>query len=270
MPSQAEKARSFAVMHEGPGGFVLPNPWDAGSARIMANAGFRALATSSAGFANTLGRADYKVSRDEVLEHCRVIAAATDLPVTADLENGFADKPDRVADTVLMASETGIVGCSIEDATGDPHTPLYPFELAVERVRLAVVASQRLGWPFLITARAEGLLHGIKDMGEITRRLEAFQKVGAPVVYATGIRDMDQARQIANAVRVPVNVMAMPGLDANALFAAGVKRVSLGPWFARAAIKGLLDAMAEVQTQGTFEFIRGCPNGAAMTKMLQN
>lgn len=269
MPSQAEKARSFAALHEGPSGFVLPNPWDAGSARIMANAEFRALATSSAGFANTLGRADYKVTRDEALEHCRVIAAATDLPVTADLENGFADKPDRVADTVLMASETGIVGCSIEDATGDPHAPLYPFDLAVERVRLAVVAARRLGFPFLITARAEGLLHGEKDMGEITRRLEAFAKVGAPVVYATGIRDMDQARHVANAVRVPVNVMAMPGLDTAGLFAAGVKRVSLGPWFARAAVKGLLDAMAEVRTHGTFDFIRGCPNGAAMTKMLE-
>jgi len=270
MASQSEKARAFAALHEAAGGFILPNPWDAGSARILAHAGFRALATSSAGFANAIGRADYKVSRDEALEHCRVISAATDLPVTADLENGFADKPDRVADTVLMASETGIVGCSIEDATGDPRTPLYPFDLAVERVRLAVVAARRLGFPFLITARAEGLLHGEKDIGEIIRRLQAFEKVGAPVVYATGIREMDQARQIAAAVRVPVNVMAMPGLEASSLFAGGVKRVSLGPWFARAAVKGLLDAIEEVKSHGTFEFIRACPNGAAMAKMLES
>ena len=141
MSAQSEKAKAFEALHEAAGGFILPNPWDAGSARIMAHHGFRALATSSAACANVLGRADYKISRDEALEHCRVIANATDLPVTADLENGFAAKPDHVADTVLMASETGIVGCSIEDATGDQYAPLYPYELAVERVRLAVVAA---------------------------------------------------------------------------------------------------------------------------------
>jgi 2-methylisocitrate lyase-like PEP mutase family enzyme len=267
MSATASKAKDFAALHA-KGGFILPNPWDAGSARIMAHHGFKALATSSAAYANTLGRADYKVTRDEALQHCRDIAKATDLPVTADLEKCFADKPDGVADTVLMASETGIVGCSVEDATGDAHAPLFPFDLAVERVRFAVLAARRIGHPFLITARTESLLFGVKDMGEIIGRLQAFEKVGADVVYATGITDIDQARQIAANVKAPINVMAMKTLTANDLFAAGVRRVSLGPWFARAAVKGLLDAIGEVKDKGTFGFIDGLPNGGQIAKML--
>lgn len=266
--STAERARAFLALHQGREGFILPNPWDIGSARMMASRGFRALATSSAAFANTIGRADYKITRDEALGHCREIASATDLPVSADLEKCFADKPEGVAETVLMAAETGIVGCSVEDATGDPAQPLYPFELAVERVRLAVVASRRVGHPFLITARAEGLLHGVKDVDEIIRRLQAFEKAGAPVVYAPGVTSTDQARRIASAVTVPVNVMAMKMLSAPELFAAGIKRVSLGPWFARAAVQGLLDAMDEVMTSGTFKFAERVPSGAAIAKML--
>lgn len=268
MAASQDKARRFQALHHGPAGFVLPNPWDVGSARMMAHRGFQALATSSAAFANTLGRADYKVTLEEALGHCRTIAGATDLPVSADFENGFADRPEAVADHVLRASETGIVGCSIEDATGDPKAPLYPFDLAVERVRLAVVAAQRVGVPFTLTARAEGLLHGEKNLDEIIRRLQAFEKVGASVVYAPGVTSVDQARRIVDSVRVPVNVMAMKMLDAPSLFAAGVKRVSLGPWFARAAVQGLLDAMDEVLTQGSFSFAERVPNGAAIAKML--
>jgi 2-methylisocitrate lyase-like PEP mutase family enzyme len=269
MSAQSERAKEFAALHRAKDGFILPNPWDAGSARIMAHHGFKALATSSAAFANGLGRADYQVSRDEALEHCRVIAAATDLPVSADLEKCFADKPEDVADTILMASETGIVGCSVEDATGDPHEPIFPFEMAVDRVRLAVKASERLGFPFTITARAEGLLHGVKDIAEIIKRLQAFAKVGAPVVFAPGVTSIDQAHQIAASVHVPVNVMAMKMLDAPSLFAAGIKRVSLGPWFARAAMQGLIEAIGEVKDKGTFMFIEKVPNGGAIAKMLQ-
>jgi 2-methylisocitrate lyase-like PEP mutase family enzyme len=268
MSAQSEKAREFAAMHTAKEGFILPNPWDRGSARIMAHHGFKALATSSAAFANTLGRADYQVTRDEALAHCRDIVAATDLPVTADLERCFADKAEGVAETVLLASETGIVGCSVEDATGDPQAPLYPFELAVERVRLAVVAAERVGFPFLITARTEGLLVGIKDMTEIIKRLQAFEKAGAHVVYATGITSVDQAQQITASVHKPVNVMALKMLSAPDLFAAGVKRVSLGPWFARAAMQGLLDAIGEVKDKGTFTFAAKAPTGGDIAKML--
>jgi 2-methylisocitrate lyase-like PEP mutase family enzyme len=269
MSAQSEKAKEFAAMHAAKDGFILPNPWDRGSARIMAHHGFRALATSSAAFANTLGRADYQVSRAEALAHCRDIAAATDLPVTADLERCFADKPEGVAETILLASETGIVGCSVEDATGDSKEPLYPFDMAVDRVRLAVVAAERVGFPFLITARTEALLVGIKDMDEIIRRLKAFEKAGAHVLYATGVTSADQAQQIAAAVQKPVNVMAMKMLSAPELFAAGVKRVSLGPWFARAAVQGLLDAIDEVKDKGTFTFAAKVPTGADIAKMLK-
>ncbi len=268
MSAQSERAKDFAALHRAKEGFILPNPWDAGSARIMAHHGFKALATSSAAFANVLGRSDYQVTRDEALEHCRLIASATDLPVTADLEKCFADKPEGVADTILRASETGIVGCSVEDATGDPHEPVFPFEMAVERVRLAVKAAERLSFPFTVTARAEGLLHGVKDINEIIKRLQAFAKAGAPVVYAPGVTSLDQAHQLAASVPVPINVMAMKMLDAPSLFSAGIKRVSLGPWFARAAIQGLLEAIGEVKDKGTFTFIEKVPNGGAIGKML--
>jgi 2-methylisocitrate lyase-like PEP mutase family enzyme len=268
MSATSEKALIFKALHAAPDGFVIPNPWDIGSARILAHHGFKALATSSAAYANTLGRADYRITRDEALAHCRDIAAATDLPVTADLEKCFADRPDGVADTVLMASETGIVGCSVEDASGDPAQPIFPFDLAVERVRFAVIAARRVGHPFLITARAEGFLHGVKDVDEVIKRLQAFEKVGADVVYAPGILDADRARRITDSVHVPVNVMAMKTLSVADLFAAGVKRVSLGPWFARAAIKGLLDAIGEVQGKGTFTFINDLPNGPTIARLL--
>lgn len=269
MSAQSEKARAFEALHRASGGFILPNPWDAGTARIMAHHGFKALATSSAAFANGIGRSDYQVTRDEALEHCRVIAAATDLPVTADLEKCFADKPDGVADTVLMASETGIVGCSVEDASGDPGIPLFPFEMAVERVRLAVVAARRLGFPFTITARTEEMFVGKKDLGEAIRRLQAFEKAGAHCVYATGLTSADQVKQLCAGVKTPVNVMAMKTLDANELFGIGVKRVSLGPWFQRAAYAGLLEAIAEVKEKGTFTFAAKAPTGGEIAKMMK-
>lgn len=260
------KARTFAALHEGKG-FILANPWDAGTARILQASQFPALATSSAAFANRLGRADYKVSRDEALAHCREIAEAVDVPVSADLERCFADRPEDVAQTVALATETGIVGCSIEDldATGKA---LYPIELAAERVRLAVTAAERCGFPFLITARTEGLLIGIQDMDEIVRRLQAYEKAGAHVLYAPGVTSADQAGRLVASVRRPLNVMALKMLSAPELFAAGVRRVSLGPWFHRAALQGLLDAIDEVQSKGTFTFVGRVPTGAALAKLL--
>jgi 2-methylisocitrate lyase-like PEP mutase family enzyme len=234
---------------------------------LMQHHKFKALATSSAAFANRLGRADYQVSREEALAHCREIAEATDLPVTADLERCFADRAEDVAETVKLATSTGIVGCSVEDAD-DSGKALYPFDLAVERVRLAVVAASRCGFPFLITARTEALLLGVTDMEEILKRLKAFEKAGAHVVYATGITSMEQVRLVASSVRTPVNVMAMKTLSAPEMFASGVRRVSLGPWFARAALQGLLEAIAEVNDKGTFTFAAKAPTGAAIAKML--
>jgi 2-methylisocitrate lyase-like PEP mutase family enzyme len=267
MSSQANKAKAFAALHVKKDGFILPNPWDVGSARILQHHGFKALATSSAAFANRIGRADYRISRDEALAHCREIAEATDLPVSADLERCFADRPEGVADTVKLATQTGIVGCSIEDLD-ETGKALYPIDIAVERVRLAVAAANRCGFPFLVTARTEALLIGIKDMDEITRRLKAFEKAGAHVVYATGVTSVDQARQIATSVKVPVNVMGLKMLSAPELFAAGVARVSVGPWFARAALQGLLDAIAEVTEKGTFTFAGKVPTGPEIAKML--
>jgi 2-methylisocitrate lyase-like PEP mutase family enzyme len=270
MTAQSEKAKEFAALHRAKTGFIIPNPWDRGSARIMAHHGFKALATSSAAHANTLGRGDYRVTREEALAHCRDMADATDLPVTADLENGFADKAIGVADFVLAATETGIVGCSIEDATRDGGAPLYPFEMAVERVRMAVTAARRVGFPFLITARTEEMLMGDKDIQETIKRLKAFEKAGADVVYATGLTSLDHVRQIKAAIPgTPLNVMAMKMLNANELFEAGVTRVSLGPWFARAAMQGLLEAIDEVTSKGTFTFAEKVPTGAKIVGMLK-
>jgi 2-methylisocitrate lyase-like PEP mutase family enzyme len=270
MTAQSEKAKEFLAMHQGKGGFVMPNPWDRGSARIMAQSGFKALATSSAAHANTLGRSDYQVTRAEALAHAREITEATELPVNADFENGFADAPEAVADFVLAAAETGIVGCSIEDFSGKPGAQLYPLEMAVERVRLAVLAARRVHFPFLLTARNKEMFMGTKNIDEAILRLKAFEKVGAHVVYATGITSIDQVRQIKATVReAPLNVMALKMLNADQLIQAGVKRVSLGPWFHRAAMQGLLDAIAEVKADSTFTFAAKAPTGADMAKLLK-
>jgi 2-methylisocitrate lyase-like PEP mutase family enzyme len=270
MTAQSEKAKDFAALHSAKAGFVMPNPWDRGSARMMAHHEFKALATSSAAHANTLGRADYRVTLDEALDHAREIADATDLPVSVDFEAGFADLPEAVAANILALADTGVAGCSIEDFARHESQPLYPFEMAVERVRLAVMAARRLHFPFLITARTEEMLSGEKNIDEAVRRLLAFEKAGAHVVYATGLTDMAQVRQVIGAVKgTPVNVMAMKTLNANALLSAGVKRVSLGPWFHRAAMQGLLEAMAEVKETGAFTFAAKAPTGADMTKLLK-
>lgn len=268
MASQRDKGRSFEALHQGKSTFVLPNPWDVGSARMLATSNFRALATSSVAYANTLGRADYSLTLDESLAHCRDIVQATDLPVAADFENGFADQPDGVAANVARAIETGLVGCSIEDMSRDPSDPIYPFEMSVARIAAAVTSARRCGFPFLITARAENFLAGRRDLDDTIRRLQAYEKAGADVVYATGLSDIDQVRQIVNAVKVPINVMATKAFTVAALNAAGVKRISLGPWFARAAMAGFLGAVQEVNDAGSFAFIANCPTGADIKKAL--
>src|SRR5262245_57986318 len=255
MRSQAERAAAFRALHERPGIFVMPNPWDAGTARLLASLGFEALATTSLGLANMLGRIDGTgaVSRGEVLENCRAIAGATDLPVNADLENCYADAPRAAAEMIRMAAEAGVVGGSIEDASGDPARPIYDFTLAVERVQAAVEVARALPVPFVLTARAENLLHGRPDLDDTIRRLQAFEKAGADVLYAPGLRDLATIRTIVAAVSKPVNVVmsaADPAITLAQLAEAGVKRVSVGGALSRLALAAFLRGAREMKERG--------------------
>ncbi|MBI1737565.1 MAG: isocitrate lyase/phosphoenolpyruvate mutase family protein [Candidatus Rokubacteria bacterium] len=261
MRTQAEKATVFRALHARPGAFVIPNPWDAGTARLLASLGFEALATTSLGLANSLGRPDgaNAVSPAEVLENCRVIAGATDLPVNADLENGYADEPHAAADMIRLAAEAGVVGGSIEDATGDPARPIYDFALAVERVHAAVRTARSLPVPFMVTARAENLLHGRHDLDDTIKRLQAFEKVGADVLYAPGLRDLATIRTVARSVGKPINVVmsaADPALTVAELAEAGVKRISVGGALSRLALAAFLRGAREMKDQGAFTWVR--------------
>lgn len=260
MRTQAEKAAAFRALHARPGAFIIPNPWDAGTARLLAALGFEALATTSLGLANALGRPDGTgaVSREEVLDNCRIIAGATDLPVNADLENGYAHEPKRAAEMIRLAAEAGVVGGSIEDATGEPDRPIYDFTLAVERVQAAVETARALPVPFVLTARAENLLHGRPDLDDTIRRLQAFEKAGADVLMAPGLPDLEAVRAVCAAVSRPVNFMA--GIKGKSftvaeLQAAGVRRISLATSLYRLAMTGLVEAAREVKDKGTFGYL---------------
>jgi len=259
--TQAEKAAAFRDLHERPGAFIIPNPWDAGTAMLLASLGFEALATTSLGLSNSLGRVDGAgaVSREEVLANCRVIAAATDLPVNADLENGYAHEPRAAAEMIRLAAEAGVVGGSIEDATGDPAKPIYDFALAVERVHAAVEVSRSLPVPFVFTARAENLLHGRPDLDDTIRRLQAFEKAGADVLYAPGLRDIATIRTVARSVGKPLNVVmsaADPSLTRAELAEAGVKRISVGGALSRLALAAFLRGAREMADAGGFTWVR--------------
>ena len=261
MRTQAEKAAAFRALHERPGAFIIPNPWDAGTAKLLASLGFEALATTSLGLSNSLGRPDGAgvVSREEVLDNCRLIAAATDLPVNADLENGYADEPRAAAEMIRLASEAGIVGGSIEDATGDPQNPIYDFALAVERVQAAVETGRSLPVPFVLTARAENLLHGRLDLDDTIRRLQAFEKAGADVLYAPGLRDIPTIRTVVRAVGKPLNVVmsaADPAITQAELAEAGVKRISVGGALSRLALAAFLRGAREMKDAGGFTWVR--------------
>jgi 2-methylisocitrate lyase-like PEP mutase family enzyme len=233
--------------------FVIPNPWDVGSARILASLGFPALATTSGGFANSLGRLDGHTTRDEALEHARQISAATLLPVSADLENGFGDAPEFVADTVALASRTGLAGCSIEDYAQERG--LYPIELASDRVRAAVEASRKDASPLVITARAENFLRGKPDLADTIARLQRYQEAGADVLYAPGIKSPDDLRRVAAEVDRPLNALILPGgPSVRELFDAGVTRVSTGSALAAVAQDALVQAARELLDPGTHEF----------------
>lgn len=265
--SQKDKAETFRALHAR-GIFVMPNPWDAGSARILAAMGFQALATTSAGFAFSIGRRDGATTRDEALAHARTIAGASDLPVSADLENCYGDAPEVVAETVRLAAAAGLVGCSVEDATGDKARPIYDFDLAVERVRAAVGAARSLDIPFTLTARAENFLHGRQDLGDTIRRLQAFEAAGADVLYAPGLPSVDALKQVLGSIRKPFNALmgskALP-LTADQLAAMGVRRISVGGALYRAAMGEFLRAAREIKDKGSFTYTDRAATHAELT-----
>ena len=270
MATQFEKAERFVALHQRPGAFVIPNPWDIGSARLLAGLGFEALATTSSGFAHTLGRLDGEVSRAEKIAHCQVLSTATDLPISADLEQGFGDAPEAAAEAITLAAGAGMVGASIEDYSGDPARPIYDFDLAVERVAAAVEAAKTLDFPFTLTARAEALLRGGTDVDAVTRRLQAFEAAGADVLYAPALKTLDQVRTVTGALDKPVNVLSpfLKGVSVDQLAEAGAKRISIGGALARAAIGTVIRAGEEMQNDGTFSWVSGMASGSAVQKLL--
>ena len=255
MSTQTDKARHFLSLHRAGEPLLLPNPWDLGSARLLASLGFEALATTSSGFAATLGRNDGSVTRQEALVHAAVIVAATDLPVSADLENAFADEPAEVAETIRLAIEVGLAGASVEDFTGRQDDPIYDLRAAAERVAAAAQAAHTGPVPLVLTARAENYLHGRPDLADTITRLQAFQAAGADVLYAPGLRDISDIRQVIREVDRPVNVLAVAGAPpVPELAEAGVSRISVGGSFAFAALAALVSAATELRDQGTYGY----------------
>jgi 2-methylisocitrate lyase-like PEP mutase family enzyme len=258
MTSQAEKAARLRQLHEGPGAFVIANAWDAGSAKVLAGLGFKALATSSAAAANTLGRNDGRITREESLAHCRAIVEATEVPVSADLEKCFADAPDEAAETIRLAAGVGLAGGSIEDATGDKAKPRYDFDVAVARVAAAARVAHSFHIPFALTARTENFINGSPDLDDTIRRLQAFERAGADVLMAPGLPDLEAVRKVCSSLTKPFSFMVgIPGKSFTVaeLEAAGVRRISLATSLYRTAMTGLIVAAREIQERGTFEYL---------------
>jgi 2-methylisocitrate lyase-like PEP mutase family enzyme len=270
---QEQKAKRFRALHERPGAFVIPNPWDAGTARILAGLGFEALTTTSAGLAFTLGRrdGDGSVTREDALANARAIVEATDLPVAADLENGYGRAPEAAAETIRLAAEVGLVGASIEDSTGDREKPIDDFTRAVERVAAAAEAARALSFPFMFVARAENYLHGRPEHDDTIRRLQAFEKAGADVLYAPGITRAEDIRAACSSVRKPVNVvmgLKAASFSVAALAELGVKRISVGSALARAALTGFVAGAREIRERGTFRFAEEILSFAEASEMV--
>ncbi|RCK29828.1 2-methylisocitrate lyase [Thalassospira lucentensis MCCC 1A00383 = DSM 14000] len=271
MTDQMDKYQLFEQLHLRTGAFVIPNPWDAGSARILAALGYEALATSSAGLAFSIGQQDSaaRISREAILQNAQDIVNATNLPVSADLENGFGPDPESCEKTISLAAKIGLVGGSIEDATGDPNNPIFDFNLAVERIAAAVEESRK--HPFMLTARAENFLHGKHDLDDTILRLQAFEKAGADVLYAPGLNDIAAIRTVCASVTRPVNVvmgLSGPTYSVSELEQAGVKRISVGGSFARAALGGLMRAAREVKDHGTFTYAKDALSSSEAEKYI--
>ena len=269
--TQEQKAVRFSALHDGPGVFIIPNPWDAVSARILAGLGFQALATSSAASAAILGKRDGGVTREEALAHARGIVEASDLPVSADLEKGFGDRPDIVAQTVRLAGEVGLVGCTIEDLTGIPEKPLYDLSLAIERVAAAAEAARSFPFPFMLTARAHAFLYAAPDLEGTIRRLQAFEKAGAHVLFAPGLPDIATVRTVCACISRPFNFMVGikgKSFAVSELAAAGVRRISLATSPYRAAMTGLVDAMRDMKQTGQFNFVERIMSTAELNDLM--
>ncbi|HZZ64203.1 MAG TPA: isocitrate lyase/phosphoenolpyruvate mutase family protein [Candidatus Baltobacteraceae bacterium] len=270
--TQAEKARLFAELHRGPETFLIPNPWDAGTAKMLTQLGFKALTTTSAGLAYALGKPDGAATRQETLANAKVIVDATHLPVAADLENGFGDDPEIVAETILLAArQAGLVGGSIEDATKQPGQPIYELDLAVARIRAAVDAAHSLPFPFMLVARAENFLHGREDLQDTIRRLQAYEAAGADVLYAPGITSASDIRAVCSALHKPVNALMFGSGEAMSLAQLqelGVRRVSVGSTLARAALGEVRRACVEMLERGTFTFAGRAIDGSELNRLM--
>ena len=270
MLTQAEKAAAFAELHKRPVTFIIPNPWDIGSARLLQHLGFEALATSSSGYAFSVGKADHNVGRENMLEHAAAIAAATDLPVSIDLENGFGDAPATVAETIRLAGATGAAGGSIEDSTERKDDPIYDRGLAADRIRAAAEAAHSLPFPFMLTARAENYLVGKPDLKDTIERLQMYQEAGADVLYAPGLRTIEDIATLVRSVDRPVNViMSLKGVNLSAadLSKVGVRRISVGSGLARCALGAFLRAANEMREQGTFTFGEDAADGRTINSI---
>ena len=270
--SQSDKATRFRALHQRPATFVIPNPWDAGSARVLAGLGFQALATSSGASAGSLGRRDGALLRDEALAHARAIVNATDLPVSADLEAGFGAAPGVVAETIRLAAGVGLVGALIDDGTGDEDEPLHDLAQAVERVAAAVQSARALSFPFTLTGRTQGFARGVLDLDDTIERLRAFERAGADVLMASGLPDLDAVRAVCAALQKPFNFMA--GIRGKSftvaeLAAAGVRRISLSTSLYRMAMTGLVEAAREVKDEGTFGYLDRSLTTPALNALMQ-
>lgn len=269
--TQAQRGEAFKALHEADEMFLLPNPWDVGSARLLAGLGYKALATTSAGFAASVGLGDYEITREMKLAHIRALAEATELPLAADLENGFGDSPEVCAETIRLGAEAGLVGGSIEDYTGDDANSQYEIGLATERVRAAVEAADALPFPFMLTARAENFFTGERDLGDTIARLQAYQEAGAHVLYAPALRTLEDIRTVLSEIDRPLNVLLGPfkGFVPMAELAAlGVKRVSMGSVFANVAYGALVRAAEEWRDAGTLGFMQGAASGDRLVEIM--
>jgi len=270
MPTQAEKGKVFRALHQRDRGFIIPNPWDAGTARLLQSLGFEALATTSAGFAFSIGKADGAVDRETMLAHAAALVAATEIPVSADLENGYADKPFEVAETIRLAAQTGLAGCSVEDVPQGRGKAPYEIPLAAERVRAAAEAAHSLAFPFTLTARAENFIVGRPELRDTIARLQAFQEAGADVLFAPGLKTKEDIRAVVRSVDRPINViMGLEGVQLSLadLSELGVKRVSVGSALARSAMGAFLRAAREMEAQGTFTFAEDAVKYADLNAM---
>lgn len=271
MKTQAQKAADFAALHAAPGCFVIPNPWDPGSARTLAALGFKALTTTSAGYARSIGVTDYKAGREHVLEHIRLMAPMVDIPLAADLEDGFGDAPEACAETIRLGAEAGLVGGSIEDFTGDRASPIHDLARAADRVRAAAEAAKKLPFKFMLCARAENYLRGRPDLADTIRRLQAYQDAGADVLFAPGLNTADEIGAVCRSVDRPVNVMGgarQEKLTIAQIGALGVKRVSLGGMMQAVAASAMIRAAREIAATGTFGFARDMAPGAEIDDLL--